>query len=97
MYDTMKKFHSGLLDLSGLLRLCSCFHAVEHRFRVACTRQGGPRADNGHNVADGIYALSVGIGCGRADAVGTVERDRLFRHVCVYAYLPQCTTVSQGI
>ena len=37
-------------------------HAVEHRFGVACTRQGGPRADNGHSVADRISALSVGIG-----------------------------------
>ena len=58
-------------------------HAVEHRFGVACTRQGGPRTDSGHNFADGISALSVGIGCARADAVGTVERDWLFRRVCV--------------
>ena len=57
--------------------------AVEHRFGVACTHRGGLRAENGHNVADGISTLSVGIGCARADAVGTVERDGLFRHVCV--------------
>ena len=38
-------------------------HAVEHSFGVACTHQGGPRADNGHNVAAGISALSVGILC----------------------------------
>ena len=37
-------------------------HGVEHSFGVACTRQGGPRADNGHNVADEIFAPSVGIG-----------------------------------
>ena len=51
-------------------------HAVGHRFRAACTRQGCPRADNGHNVADGISALSIGIGYARANAVGIVERDR---------------------
>ena len=39
---------------------------VEHRFGVACTYQGGPRADNGHNVADGIPVLSVGIASARA-------------------------------
>eukprot|EP00904_Undaria_pinnatifida_P002607 jgi/Undpi1/12347/HiC_scaffold_5.g02021.m1 len=49
-------------------------HAIEHHFEVACTRQGGPRGDNGHNVADGTSALSVGIGRARADAVGTAER-----------------------
>ena len=70
-------------------------HAVERRFGVACTRQGGPRADNGYNVADGISALSVGIGCARVDAVGIVERDELFRHVCVD--LPLCAAVSQGM
>ena len=58
-------------------------HAVEHHFGVACTREGGPRADNGHNFADGISALSVGNECARADAVGTVERDGLFRYVYV--------------
>ena len=58
-------------------------HAVVHRFGVACTRQGGTRADNGHNAADGISALRVGIGCARVDAVGTVKGDGLFRHVCV--------------
>ena len=72
-------------------------HAVEHCFGVACTRQGGPRADSGHNVADGISALSVGIGCARADAVDTVERDGLFRHVCVCVDLPLCAAVSQGM
>ena len=59
------------------------FHAVEYPFGVACTRQGGPRPDNGHNVADGISALNVGIGCARADVVGTVEKDGLFRPVCM--------------
>ena len=73
------------------------FHAVEHRFGVACIRQGGPRADNGHNVADGISALSVGIGYARADAVGTIERDGLFRRVCVYVGLPLCAAASQGM
>ena len=72
-------------------------HAVEHRFGVACTRQGSPRADNGHNVADGISALSVGIGCARADLVGTVERNGLFRHVCacVCGSPALCAAVSQ--
>ena len=59
-------------------------YAVEHRFGVACTRQGGPRADNAHNVADGIAALRFGTGCARAEAVGTSERDGLFRHVCAH-------------
>ena len=63
---------------------------VEHRFGVACTPQGGPRADNDDNVADGISALSVGMGCARADAVGTVERDGLFRHACVYVWICMC-------
>ena len=72
-------------------------HAVEHRFGVACTRQGGRRPDNGHNVADGISALSVGIGCARADAVGTAERDGLFSPVCVCVDLPLCAAVSQGM
>ena len=57
--------------------------AVEHLFGVACSRQGDPRAHNGHNVADGMSALSIGIGCAPGLAVGTVERDGLFRHVCV--------------
>ena len=68
-------------------------HAVEHRFGVACTRQGCPRAYNGHKVADGISPLSVGIECARAIGVGTVERDGLFRHVCVCVDLPLCTSV----
>ena len=68
-------------------------HAVEHRFEVACTRQGCPRADNGHNVADGISTLSVGIECARANGVGTVERDGVFRHVCVCVDLPLCAAV----
>ena len=63
-------------------------NAVEHSFGVEGTRQGGPRADNGHNIADGISALSVGIGCTRADAVGTVDRDGLLRHVCVCVWIP---------
>ena len=58
-------------------------HAVEHRFGFACTRQRDPRADDCHHFADGISALSVGIGCARAEAVGTVERDGLFRYVYV--------------
>ena len=37
-------------------------HAVEHRCGVACTRQSGPRADNSHNVANGISALVVALG-----------------------------------
>ena len=72
-------------------------HAVEQRFRVACTRQGGPRADNGLNVAGGISALSIGIGCAWADAFGTIERDGLFRHVCVCVDLPLCAAVSQDM
>ena len=72
-------------------------HEVEHRFGVACTRQVCPRADNGHNVADGISVLSVGIGCVRANAVGTVKRDGLFRHVCVSVDLPLCAAVSQSM
>ena len=70
-------------------------HAVEHRCGVACTCPGGPRADNGHDVADGISALSVGIGCGRADVVGTVERDGMFCLVCVCVDFPLCAAVSQ--
>ena len=94
----MKNFHSGLLDLSGFLPTpLLMLHAVEHRFGIACTRQGGPRADNGLNFAEGISALSVGIGCARAGAVGTVERDGLFRHVCVCVDLPLCAAVSQGM
>ena len=72
-------------------------HAVDHRFAVACIRQGGQGADNGHVFADGISALSVGIRCVRADRVGIVERDALFRHVCVCVDLPLCTAVSQGM
>ena len=72
--------------------------AVEHRFGVACTRQGGPRADNGHNVADGISALSAGDGCARTDAVSAVERDGLLRHARVCVDLPPlCVAVSQGM
>ena len=71
------------------------FHAVKHRFGVACTRYCSPRADDGHNVADEISALSADIGCARADAVGTVERDGLFRNVCVCVDLPLCTVASQ--
>ena len=64
-------------------------YAVEHLFGVACSRQGGPQDDNGRNLADGISALSVGPGCARADAVGTVERYRLFHQlrVCMCGYL----------
>ena len=69
-------------------------HAIEHCFGVACTRQGGPRPDIGHNVADGISALSVGIGCARADAVGTVEKDGLFRPVCVCGSPAVCCSVT---
>ena len=72
-------------------------HAIEHHFEVACTRQGGPRGDNGHNVADGTSALSVGIGRARADAVGTAERAGT---PCVRACVdlpPLCATVSQGM
>ena len=72
-------------------------HAGEHRFGVACTRQGGSRADSDHNVADGISALGVGIGCARANAVGIVERDGLFCNVCVCVDLPLCAAVSQGM
>ena len=64
-------------------------HEVEHRFGVACTRQGGPRADDGDNVADGIFALSDGIGCARADAVGAGEKNGLLRHVC------ECVWISR--
>ena len=71
-------------------------HAVGHRLGVACTRQGGPRVDNGHNVADEISALSVGIGCARADAVGTVERDRLFRHVCAWVWISRSALQCNG-
>ena len=52
-------------------------YTVEHRFGVACTRQRGPRADNGQNVADGIAALRVSIRRGRAKVVGTVDKDEL--------------------
>ena len=72
-------------------------HAVEHLFRVACTRQGGPRAGNSRIVAYGISALSVGIGCARNDAVGTVQRDGPFRRVCMCVDLPLCAAVSQGM
>ena len=44
-------------------------HAVvEHHFRIACTREGGPRADNDYNVS----ALNACSECARADAVGIV-------------------------
>ena len=73
-------------------------HAVEHRFGVACTRQGGPRAGNGHNFADGISALSVCVGCARAEAVGTVEKNGLLRHMGVCVDLPPLyAAVSQGM
>ena len=72
-------------------------HVVEHRFGVACTRQGGPRADKGHNAAHGISALIIGIGCARADTVGTVERDGLFHHVYVCVDLPLGAAASQGM
>ena len=65
-------------------------HAVEHRFGVACTRQGAPRVDSDQKVADGISALSVGIGCARADLVGTFARDGLFRLVCVCVWISRC-------
>ena len=87
----------GVVGSERLARPLLILHTVEHLFGVACARQGGPRVDNGHNVADGISALRFGIACARADAVGTVERDGLFRHVCVCVDLPLCAAVSQGM
>ena len=70
--------------------------AVEHLFGVACSRQGDPRAHNGHNVADGIPPSALELGA-PGPAVGTVERDGLFRHVCVCVDLPLSAAVSQGM
>ena len=67
------------LEVERLAGPLPILHAVEHGFGVACTRQGGPRVNNGHNIVNGISTLSVGIGCARADAVGTVERDGLLQ------------------
>ena len=78
--------HEKLPQRVGVERLAApafVVHAVGHRFRAPCTRQGCPRADNGHNVADGISALSIGIGYARANAVGIVKRDRRAVPPCV--------------
>ena len=45
----------------------------------------------------GFSTLSVGNGCARADAVGTVERDGPFRPMCVCVDRPLCAAVSQGM
>ena len=61
--------------------------AVGHRFAVACTRQGGPQVDNGHSVADGSPPSALALG---ADAVGSVEGDGPFRHVCMCEWISRC-------
>ena len=76
-------FHRVLLDLAGLLR----------HFIVS-----GSRVGDGHDFADGTSALSVGIACARADAVGTVERDGCFAVcACVRVDLPPRAAVSQSM
>ena len=45
------------------------------------------------------HMSSIGVGCARADAVSTVERGGLLRHVCVFMrvdLMPRAA-VSQGI
>ena len=72
--QTMKTPKAGCCIGAACCAPLLMLFAVEHCFGVACTRQGGSKADNDHNVADRISALSVGSGCARADAVGTFER-----------------------
>ena len=86
----MKTFSNGLVGFGRLSAALLVLHAVDRRFGVARSRQGDLRADKGHTVADGISALSVGIGCARADAVGTVKKDGLFRHVGVRVRISRC-------
>ena len=69
----------SVLDLPSASRASRCRASYRDRGH-------SPVWSAGHNAADGVSALSVGmIWCARADTVGTVERYWLFHRVCVCA------------
>ena len=89
--DREKTPQRGLLDLNGFLGLCSCFT----RFSTV----SGSRALTKVVFADGISALSVGIGCAMVDAYNRHRRERWAVPPCVRVCedLPLCAAVSQGM
>ena len=66
---------------------------------IARTRRATRARSYGNSVALLRHISSVGVGRASADAVGTVQRDELFRpcvRVCVRVDLPARAAVSQG-
>ena len=71
-------------------------HAVAQRFGVPCTRQGGPRANNDHNVADGSPPPALALVAPRLTP-SAPSRERWAVSPCVCVDVPLCAAVSQGM